>query len=98
MPTQYTVLVNALFEKESNTYFFSSFLLEVHFSILISQQRLPNIKNAVDLTWSFVGLNSLGLGQSRGDDEASGSVLCKSENRNQFFFSLLDRQDVPGLP
>lgn len=86
---QYTVLVNALFEKESNTYFFFSFYFEVHFSILISQQSLPKHQKCDRLTRSFVALNSLGLVQSRGDDEASSSMLCKSETEiNFFFFSL----------
>ena len=93
---QYTVLVNALFEKESNTYFFFSFYFEVHFSILISQQSLPKHQKCDRLTRSFVALNSLGLVQSRGDDEASSSMLCKSETEiNFFFFPFLDRQDVP---
>ena len=97
MPPQYTVLVNALFEKESNTYFFFSFYFEVHFSILISQQRLPKHQKCGRLTRSFVALNPLGLGQSRGDNEASGSMLCKSETEINSFFPFLGRQDVPGL-
>lgn len=84
-------------KKKATHIFFSSFYFEVHFSILISQQRLPKHQKCGRLTWSFVGLNSLGLGQSRGDDEASGSVLCKSETEINSFFPFLDRQDVPGL-
>ena len=95
--SSYTVLVNALFEKESNTYFFFSFYFEVHFSILISQQRLPKHQKCGRLTRSFVALNPLGLGQSRGDNEASGSMLCKSETEINSFFPFLGRQDVPGL-